>query len=216
MSKLETLKAKHAKEIAKLEKEEAIRAQLPEEIRDGARICIHSDHASVTANWDSYDQKKREPHDARRIITALESHLVESEHWKDGCVSCRPNEINDTARKENSVLDGTHLIEVDVSGGKGYGPNVEVCCWVKLPGGQLIELQLPISAYQLVPNVRATYNNHGELANCEITWPVWKSTCDKFRTWWSEKPSYKGSYYSADLFSYDAWISSTLKREVAA
>jgi len=209
-TKTELLK-KHAEELQELEKTEAIRAILPEQYRDDALVCIHGKHASVKMWGDFRTEKKLS--EALEIVRQFEPLVVECEHWESGCLSVRPAEINKYATDEHAIMDGASAVELSVTGGKGFGPNVTVEFWIKHPEFGFIEINLPVcDLHKLTPNVRATYNNSGELCSCEINWPGERSVVDKFRSWWSQKPAYHGSYYLADLPNFYAWASNHTKQ----
>src|SRR4030095_4722993 len=218
MDKIEKLKLDQAKELADLVDKEKLRALLPESIRETARITKHPDHYTVTG-WDgfAYDNPPKFAQ-AVKVVEEMQDQLVEAEHWQDSCVSCRPARINSTAKKEHATMDGSHTVEIAVEGGRGY-QTTEVRFWAEvghqIPGfgveGWLIEVHLPVvDLWNLLPNVRASYNNHGDLANCEITWPVESRVVDSFRKWWSERPSYRGSYYLADWHNFNSWAGTIL------
>lgn len=211
MKTLNDLKAKHAEEIAELELETSLRALLPEQYREGATVCVHGKWGlkfSSVKLWGDYHTDKKIA-DVLPIIEQFRPLIIQGEHWKDGCCSTWPAEINGNAKRENAVMDGSHEIEIDVHGGKGYGPCVEIQFWIKTALG-LVEISCPVcDLFRLVPNVRAAYNLNGECCKCDITWPAERQAADKFRTWSSEKPSYSGSYYFAEVSNFLAWVSST-------
>jgi hypothetical protein len=199
---------RHAKELEKLESEQAIRATLPEQYQEDALITLHTGqkpHANVKL-WNDFRTEKRLV-DALPILESYKGRIVQGEHWKAGCVSTWPAQINSVIDDQNAVMDGSHEVEIHVSGGRHYGPTVSLKFWTTL-AGWLCEIQLPVSdLWKLVPRVNASYNQGGELCRCEITWPVEKQTVDKFRSFWSEKPSYSGSYYLADLPNFESFVS---------
>lgn len=214
MTTIEKLKAKHAEELASAELEQRILSALSEKFPDletkDVVTCVHSlkskPHVSVRLWNDFRTQKKLS--DALPVLESFKDEIVECEHWKGSCISCWPPEINTNIDKEHATMDGSHAVEIEVSGGKGYGPKVEIQFWTRL-ADTLCEITLPVSdLWMLVPNVRANYNRNGEVTTCEINWPVWRSTCDTFRSFWSEKPSYNGHYYSADIHNFLSWAGS--------
>ncbi len=203
MKTKEQLLEKQAQELAKFEKEQAVLALLPEPLREDAIVCIHRDHASVKV-WSDF-RTERKLADAIDVLRLFADVLQTCEHWKDGCVSTNPPQINDYAKKESAVMDGSHVVEIKVSGGKGYGPTVEVRFWADTSAG-LVEFGCPVSdLWKLIPRVHVSYNRSGEVSKCEITWPTESRCVDSFRTWWADKPSYSGSYYLADLPNFYSW-----------
>lgn len=208
---IEQLKAEHAKELEVLEIINRVTDALagtPGVDSDAVRVCVHDfkkHHASVTL-WSEY-QTRRPLVDAVSIVQHFANNIVDGEHWKDGCVSTWPAEINGNAKKESAVLDGTHAVEIKVNGGRGFGPNVSVAFWVHL-GGMLCEVEMPIAdLWPLVPRVQGQYTKHGDFHG-KIEWnPTETQTVDKFRSWYSEPPAYHGSYYLADVPNFLAWAS---------
>lgn len=213
MKTLEELKRQQAGELAKFEIETAWRESLPEAFRENASLCIHDDHVSLTL-WGGFRTDKKLS-DACAVVEHYKGSIVDGEHWKDGCVSTQPAEINANAKRDNSTLEGSHAVEVSVHGGKGFGPDVVVEFWIKTELG-LAEVHCAVcDLWKLVPRVKADYNRSGELTSCEIEWPV--SGCfDSFRSWWSEKPGFKGSYYWADLPNFESFASQHLQAKDAA
>lgn len=214
MDRIEKLKQEQAEQLAALVESEKLRELLPSAIRESARIIKHRDNWSVVG-WTGFGGTQHPFLDAVKVIEEMQDQLVECEHWKSGTVSCRPARINSNVKDRGAVMDGSHTIEIKVDGGRGF-QTVEVRFWVELDEGQfgsvyLAEIHLPVKdLWQLAPNVRATYNLHGDVANCEIRWPEESRVVDSFRKWYSERPSYSGSYYLADWHNFNSWASTML------
>ena len=209
---VEELKAKQAAEIAEFEKVGAIRASLPEQYREGASICLHhfSGEFATVRLWNNFRASQKFS-DALAVLEAYKGKLVTCEHWKDGCVSVWPAEINCNASKPSAVMDGSHEVSISVQGGRGYGPDVAIEFWVKTELG-LIEFGLPVCDLgKLIPRVNASYNSQGDVCKCDIYWPQERALADSFRTFWSEKPSFKGEYYWADIHNFEAWAGNQTK-----
>lgn len=205
MKNKQELLAKHAQELAELEREEAIRAMLPEKYRVDALICIHGEFATVRL-WDDYHTNKTLA-ETVEVVETFKDQVVQGEHWKDSYVLTWPAEINSCAKNAGATMDGSHEVEISVSGGRGFGPNVNVEFWIKTQHG-LVEISCPVcDLFKLVPHVRANYGTRGDLTSCDISWPAERAVVDSFRTWWSEKPAYKGSYYLADVPNFLSWAS---------
>ncbi len=212
MKTLEQLQEKQQKEREQFESEIQLRSELPEAIRDKALICFHSDHASVMMH-NHYDTKPPQKlAGAVQLIREFESNIVESEHWKDGCVSVRPAQINSSANKERATMDGASAVEIKVDGGKGYGPTVKVEFYVQLAWG-LIEISYEVTdLWKLVPRIENKYYQ-GETVSSKVYWTGHGE--DQMRRWWSSPGSYSGSYYFADLPNFYAWTSNELTGEHA-
>lgn len=191
--------------IAKFDREEAIRADLPAAIRESASICAHKTHVTVTA-WNDFRTEKK-LRDAVALVREMAPSIIEGEHWQSGCISTYPAEINEYAQKASATMNGSHAAEILVEGGEGYGPIISVRFWVKLPSG-IAEIRAPFAdGCALVPQIEKAYNRDGELTRCEITWPAESRCADSFRKWWSSNAAYRGSYYIADLPNFYTWAS---------
>ncbi len=204
MTTLEQLQEKHEKQIAQFHAEQAIRAELPEELRE-ASICFHPGFVSV--NLHEYQSDKQYTLvKALALVRSLQDKIVQGEHWKDGSVSTWPEAINGNAKREHATLDGSHAVEIKVDGGKGYGPNVAVEFWIQLDS-TLAEVSVYVrDLWKLVPSVKCTYYQ-GEVSNAVVTWPTESRCVDSFRKWWSTPGGYSGSYYLADIPNFEAWAS---------
>lgn len=208
MTKKQELIENQTAELAKFEREEAICELLPEAYRATALVCIHGDHASVKM-WSDF-RTERKLADAVEIVNQFAEQIQTCEHWKSGCISTRPPQINEYALDECAVMDGSHAVEIVVSGGRNFGHIVELCFWVETSAG-LLEISCPVSdLWKLVPRVDANYNRKGDLTTCRIDWPAESRCVDSFRSWWSEKPAYRGSYYLADLPNFMSWAGAIL------
>lgn len=212
MDRIEKLKREQAEQLAALVESEKLRDWLPSSIRESARIVKQRDHWTVIG-WTGFGGTQHPFGDAVNVIEEMQDQLLVAEHWKSGTTSCRPARINNNIKDPGAEMDGSHTIEIKVEGGRGF-QTIEVRFWVEL-GGQLpgigvetylAEIQLPVTElWQLVPFVRASYNNSGDLATCEITWPIESRIVDSFRKWYSERPAYSGSYYLADWHNFNSW-----------
>lgn len=206
--------AKQAEEMAKFEKEQTIRELMPEKYREDASIYIHRDHASVSL-WNSFRTDKKLA-DALEIVDLFADNIIQGEHWKSGCVSTWPAKINTQMKNESSVMDGSHEVEIDVHGGRSFGPDVTIKFWVDLPGVGLLDIHCAVcDLHILIPRVNANYGRHGELTSWDITWPQERALADSFRTWWSEKPAFRGSYYFAEVETFRNWASSKTPKQTA-
>lgn len=209
MKTKEQLLEKQAEELAKLERELAIREALkdvPGYDEENSVICIHSNqHASVRL-WQDFRTEKKLI-DACAVVDFFRDQIIDGEHWNDGCVSTNPPEINSCAKRDNSGMDGSHSVEIKVDGGKGYGPNVNVKFWVRL-AGVLCEISCPVGdQWKLVPSIHGKYDSDGHWTG-RVDWnPAETQTADSFRKWWSEKPAYSGCYYLADIPNFESWAS---------
>lgn len=200
MKTIEELKEQHAKELEALELEQTIRASLPLEPK---HVCLHKGFASATYGKQFPSRYSfKEAYAIYRQFTP-----AESEHWKNGCLSVRPAEINDYAKDERAVMQGTSIAEIKLQAGKGYDSH-ELSFWTRIDGRLLqISIELQPEAKWL-PYCDFRYDTHG---NCTVS--VVNSTCigeDKKRKWWSPEGSYQISYYWADVPNFRAFASQFL------
>lgn len=216
-NKIKELKAKQAKELAEALEIETLRDALKDVpgFTEDSSICLHSgEHASVKL-WSDYHTGKKLI-DAVRVVEHFKDKIIDGEHWKSGCVSTWPAEINSCIKYESAVMDGSHAVEIDVSGGRGYGPNTSVQFWTRI-AGVLCEIECPVcDLWKLIPAVKGRYTQEGDFIG-KIEWnPAETQTVDSFRKFWSEPPSFKGSYYLADIHNFRSWVSRFLTPEEMA
>lgn len=188
--------------LDKFRKAKRLLAELPEPVRETARITVHRNHATVQA-WDSYEPKQKLG-DAEGVIRDLKDRLVQGDHFRAGCLSTYPAEINDYASRESAEACGMHLVEIRAEGGKGFS-NVTVKAWVRWSEG-LAELSMPVSGLDRMKAARVPIRGPGDQIigwriefNADVT-----SQADHFRKWAGGSPdAYMGSYYWG---TYDGFI----------
>lgn len=217
MKTIEELKQHQADQLAKLEVELAIQAEVmrlvPDLDPEGILISIHGmnrkKHATVKL-WNNFRTQEKLSRALAIVRSFHESgSLIEGEHWKAGCCSTWPASINSCINNDNAVMDGSHIIEIEVAGGKGYGPDVIISAW-RIIAGFLCEVEMPVSdLWRLLPRVECHYTRDGEVSSGRIDWPVESQTADKFRRWSGQYdlPSYRGSYYFADFPNFESFAS---------
>ena len=191
MKKIEQLKAQQAQEIAKLEREIAIRAMLPVEPRF---VHDHKDHVGLSYAKDKFPAR----YTLAEAIAIMEQfpNKVESEHWKNGCCSVRPLAINSSAKNERATMDGASLVEVRLNAGKGYDSH-RLLFWAMV-GETLAEVSIEITPpWKWIPQTRFRYDSHGHCIESRVS-PVGIGE-DIFRKWWSPEGSYQLSYYWAEV-----------------
>lgn len=220
-TRIEELKAQQARELREAELKDRIESELasvPGFDPEDSSLCVHGidkphPHVSVRL-WKDY-QTTRKVTDALAVVEHFAAQIITCEHWKDGCVSDWPIEINSCAKGERAVMDGSHAVEIEVSGGRGYGGEA-VKFWTRL-AGVLVEISCPVSdLYALRPTVRGSYTRAGDFIRKSIEWPVESRCVDSFRRMYSEGQSYQGCYYLADVPNFRAWASQFIKPTVTA
>lgn len=138
--KLEELKARHAKEIARLEKEIDCAERLP---IAPDRIIHQRDE--VWASYEGPDKDKDgrtiygdRPVSLKDALAIVRTYrmwehadgIEECEHWKSGCVSTQPPELTEKHYKERGELVGSHDIELRLERAN-YGNKDELTFHVK-------------------------------------------------------------------------------------
>lgn len=194
---LAELKSKHAKEIERLEAEQSISELLPIEPK---MICIHADHASIHYGKD-YPSRHTF---AEAVKIYRQFSPVESEHWKDGTIECRPAEINKSASRERATMDGASIAEIKLSAGKGYVSH-ELTFWARV-AERLVCVHVEINPpHQWLPETHFRYDQYGNCTSSRVT-----PKCigeDSRRKWWTPEGSYQISYYFADAPNFESFAS---------
>lgn len=191
------LKERHAREIQELEQKEAIEASLP---LKPSQVCIHRDHASIV-----YRKQYPNRHTFREAYEIFRQFApVVSEHWKDGCLSCRPAAINDSRKKEHATMVGSSIAEIRLQAGKGYSSHALIF-WTEIDG-KLIHVSIELNPpYQWLPHTEFRYDRDG---NCTSSRVIPNGIGeDSMTKWWSPEGSYQLSYYWADTFNFEAFSS---------
>ena len=200
MNTIEQLKAKHAQELAELEKETSIAESLP---LPASLICQHKEYTAVQYGKkfpDRYTMKE-----AVEIYSLFASDVVEAEHWRSGCLSVCPVEINNYAKEERAVMDGASHAELKLEKGKGYDAHALIF-WARVAGNLLkVEIELR-PEWKWLPQVDTHYDRHGNvISNC--VQPVGIGE-DQFRKWGGSDSGYRLSYYWANMENFHSWLSS--------
>jgi hypothetical protein len=202
MKTITDLKAEQAAELAKLERETAIAASLPV---PATHITSHGDCVSV-----KHAKKYPDTYtfaEAVAILAQYAANIVTAEHWNDGCVSCRPVEINSCAKAERARMDGQHAVELELNAGKGYSGHA-LSWWARI-GGELLSVSVEISPeWKWLPQTEFSYDSRGDCTKSKVS--AMGLGEDSQRKWWSSPGSYKLSYYWADMHNFNSWASHEL------
>jgi hypothetical protein len=99
MNTIEQLKEKHAQEIAALEKELALANSLP---LPATLICQHKEYATIKY-WKQFPARYTLK-EAVGIYRMFAADVVEAEHWRSGCLSVAPAEVNSYAKDERATM----------------------------------------------------------------------------------------------------------------
>ncbi len=205
MKTIEQLEAEHAKALVKLKTEHAFALRIRDIVgRDPQQVLEHEKF--ISCNFDQGLRKEYSPKDAAAILEKFAPFLVIAEHWKGGCVSCWPAEINGEAKNERATLQGRHAVELKMSAGDGYSSH-EFSMWARIDG-RLVDIGVRITPNAAwLPNVIC---NRDERTNRILSYTVqYRSIGEDSRLkWWSEQGSYSLTYYWADLPNWTAWASS--------
>lgn len=209
--KLKELAAKQAKERAQLEREVELAGNMATLFghrwdEDKASICQHRDHVSLRL-WDDF-RTEHKLSECVDVVKAMAENgiLVPAQAWRDGCVSIRPEEINDSATKESAVLEGEFLVEVNIQGSDRTGTRQAVKVWFRY-AGTLYELTLPfVSLYKLMPRSSGGYNQQGDcLKTFDWSGNTAVSCADWHIKFWSPPGSYNMELHFAEVPTFVGW-----------
>lgn len=197
MKTLQELKTHHEQELREAEQELAIAAFLPAE---ATHIHVHKNYVGVSYQKPFPNRYGfREAYELFKLFTP-----IESQHWKSGCLSCQPEEINQYAKEERAVLDGTSIAEIKLSAGRNYESHALVF-WARILD-RLLQVCIEIRpSFKWLPDVQYTYNQSGVcfVKRCN---PAFIGE-DSRRKWWSPDGSYQFSYYWADEPNFASFAS---------
>jgi hypothetical protein len=205
METLKQLRDRQKSERKKLKRENEVMVLLPQTEVSAKFVCQHQNHVSI-----SYGMKYPERFTIAQALPILEAYastVVISEHWKDGCIACRPKEINENATRPGSVLEGTSAVEMKFSAGRGYDSH-ELRMWCRV-GKELAEVVIELRPeWKWMPDVKFTFSQSGDcITNHCAPRSIGEDSRLKF---WSPAGSYQFSYYWADLHNWRAWASHEL------
>jgi hypothetical protein len=189
------IKARYERELKEATLASAIASQLPVEPK---LICIHKDYATVVYG-KAYPSRFsfREAMELFRLFTP-----VAAEHWRDGCLSVQPAEINRNEKRQSAVMVGVSIAEIRLSSGKGYDSHAFIF-WIKL-GEQYVKVSIELQPdYKWLPSTRFTYNIDGDCTTSEVT--LQSIGEDRHTKWWSPPGSYQISYYWEDIHNFDSF-----------
>lgn len=139
------------KEIERMEADTAVAAMLP----------IQSDSIGqpnkALGRWIDYEAANFAT--VADIVRAFGPLIVETERKRSGCLSLRPTAL----QEERGTVEGSHVFELTVHQGRGFGPCVVFQFYVQLPDGQYcrIRCKLPdnyLCGAQMKP---PTYDSYG-------------------------------------------------------
>lgn len=198
--KVQALKERQAEAIDKLEKEEALRAILPVQT-EHTRICSHKDHFSITIPTGEWPRRFTIA-EIMPFYEQLKPHLVEIVGIRDGCLSVRPEALQDRKVGESGAkLMFTAIAELKLNAGKGYDAH-EMSFWIKL-GETFVDVQLELQPpHQLIP--RQVYDErrgrfYGEFSSPQVG-------ADNTIKWWSPEESYMFGHWWTTTESFEKWV----------
>lgn len=197
MKTIEEIKNRHEKELREAEQKLAIAAILPAQ---ATHVHVYKDYVYVT-----YSKPYPERYTFRQAYELFKLFSpVESEHWKSGCLSCQPAEINKYAKEERAVMDGASIAEIKLSAGKGYDSHA-LTFWARI-GATLLHVSIDLRPpWKWLPQTEFRYDVHGNCTKSRVL--AVGIGEDSVRKWWSPEGSYQLSYYWADVPSFDSFAS---------
>lgn len=201
MKTIDELKAKQARELAELERELKLAELLPVPAQ---QVCQHRDYTSIIYKKpypDRYTMKEAAD------IYAQFTDVVEAEHWRNGCLSVAPAEINSYAKEENATMDGASHAELKLQAGKGFESH-ELTFFARAKDGTLLKVAIELRPeWKWLPQVDTRYDRDGNVISNRVS-PVGIGE-DQFRKWGiGGDQGYLLSYYWADRENFHSWLSS--------
>ena len=193
-----------AKALEKFDRESALAAVWPDKVS----VLQHDKFFSVTYK-ETYP--KRVPLEkAVEIFNRIRGQfeLVTAEHWKDGCVSCFPPEINSNATKERATLIASSAVEVTLNAGRGFDSHA-LSFWVRVPDVGLVHVSIELQPrHQWLPGIYSRQDASGEYMEWRVSFRNIGE--DSHVGWWSPQGSYRRAYFWADSHNFEAWASHEL------
>jgi len=169
METLEELKAKHAREIAELEREHEILALLPVK---PDRVMFHSGKPHIYHKAETLAE----------AVAILDSYETEPFVQLDGTfLHHKPldwiSERDQDSAKSVTDCAGALLT---IGGGRGFGPDAKITKWARLQNGTTAEVQVSLGVYPCGEGFparwrvqsRVIYDLHGNVTKAEHTPPT--------------------------------------------
>jgi len=199
MKTIEELKAKHAAELAELEKEMFILAEIP----------VKPDWCHAHKGYFSCSYGKKYP-DRFTFLEAFEIYkkwlplIIPGEDWKGSSRSLYPGEINSQKSDERSTMNGEVWASITLNAGKGYvGHKMQF--WARIPSG-IISVSIDIQPeWKWLPITEFKYDSHGECVTSRVV--PYGNGEDSLVKWWSPPGSYQLQYCWADSHNFHAFAS---------
>lgn len=201
--KIEAAKRRAEEEIARVEREEALKDLLP--VRPDSAYSHGKGEASVTYRGEG-PRYSSAGLPLAEVLSLLEKiPPLERIHRRAGCLSIAPDGW--APRYADAPEEYRSRVGITIEGGRGFGPSV-TAEWSAEVGGMRCTVRAELPAF--LPGIRAarvgvTYNNRGEVAN-----PGRVEAADipgaKRIQWASGSPeAFRVSWYWSTLAGFAAW-----------
>lgn len=202
--RIQALKERQAKDLARAESEEAIRAGLPMEPRF---IYDHGKAVSVQYNEPYSGWRDKPGLSPVEVMDAWREWIVTAERWRDGTLSVGPKSVNRNVSTPNAVMDGSHYAELLCQArkyGEGNGPSLKLLFWAEKYGRAFqVTVNLPGLWLQTVDmKIHAGRYVHGSL----VARFIGEDARIKWNTGGYDDGSYRLSYYWADQSNFESWL----------
>lgn len=199
MTTIEEMKERQAKELAELEKELAVLAEMP----------VKPDWCHAHRNYFSCSYGKKYPErysfrDAFEVYKKWLPFIITGEDWKGSSRSLFPGEINSEKKDARAVMNGQTWATVTLNAGKGYAGH-KLHFWARIPSG-IVSVKIDLQPeWKWLPLTEFKYDPNGECTTSRVI-PRGIGE-DSLVKWWSPPGSYQLEYYWADSHNFHAFAS---------
>lgn len=205
MDAVDKLRAEHALELEKLQRELEVVAVIPLPWRERARVTEYARAGQRTYIVTIPADGQVGVAEALQVYTAFESAIVPCGRWRDGSLSCVPDALHEPAR-DQVVREGEHVAEIHVSGGRGYGPDITLGFWAACPYGLLHVRVIVAGLHKVIPSSSTEYDKRGNVARSDVRWPPCKHDANGHIAYWSPPGSYSGLYWFESRRRLEAFV----------
>lgn len=197
-TRVEEVKARFAEALAKAEREDEALAILPEDLQENAFVVAQRGEMWFILRRAGYGfERARSIHEAADIFERLRAEygdLVTCKRWRDGSLRTTPS----AAPTENAELVGKHQLYLDISGGQGFGPDVELIGYFNTNIGR-IRVAVPINDLnRLLPCItrdrsgRWSIYRNSHAGDATTKWASGSDTSYHYNDWFETWESFQG------------------------
>jgi hypothetical protein len=202
MTNVEKVKIAFEKELKKAEIEDIVLTILPEK---PSSICVFEKEIYVTYRLGTFPEKFSFQ-EAINFYRKFEPFIQICEHWNDGCIEVKPNELSDYKNKEKATKVNESFAEILLYsyGSRGEYIDSSLIFYAKIENYWFkvsMEFQ---NNWCWFPQRQVSYDRDGNISNFTLSIKGFGE--DFQRKWYSEKPGYRISYYWKTKELFEKWI----------